>query len=82
MVKVELDPTTRTKLDGVTEHVELCDEHGRTIGHFLPPEEFDRLFFNALAAETGHSAEELRQSFKETGGRPLKEIWQRLGQTS
>jgi hypothetical protein len=82
MIKVELDPRTRTKLDGVTEHAELCDENGRTIGHFLTPEEYDRMCYAALAAEIGHSAEDLWRSSQETSGRTLKEIWQRLGRDS
>jgi hypothetical protein len=81
MVKIELDPRTRTRLDGVAGHAELCDESGRTFGHFLSTQEYERLFYAALAAETGHSAEELKRSRNETGGRTLKEIWQRLGRT-
>jgi hypothetical protein len=81
MIKVEIDPKTRTKLEGMTEQVELCDEAGRTVGHFLPPEVFDRLLYAALAAETGHSAEELKRMRNETGGRTLKEIWRSLGRT-
>jgi hypothetical protein len=72
----------RTKLDGVTQHVELCDESGRTIGHFLPPSVYDELFYAALAAESPHSPQELRLSHQETGGRTLKEIWKSLGRTS
>ncbi len=81
MARVELDPTTRTKLAGVKEHVELCDESGHILGHFLSTQEYERLFYAALAAETGHSAEDLKRSRNESGGRTLKEIWQRLGRT-
>ncbi len=81
MVKLELDSAMRTKLDGVTQHVELCDESGRTIGHFLPPSVYDELFYAALSVGTPYSPEELRRLHAQTGGRTLKEIWQSLGRT-
>ena len=79
MIKVELDPCRRAKLDGVIELVELCDENGRTVGYFLSSEEYERLIYTALAAEGPHSPEELMRLRNETGGHTLKEIWQSLG---
>ena len=82
MVKLEIDSGLRTKLEGVTEQVELCDESGRTLGHFLPPALYEHLFYAALAVEGPHSAEELQRRHQETGGRPLSEIWRDLGRTT
>ena len=82
MVKLELNAEMRSKLGGLNQQIELCDETGRTVGHFLPTAIYDELFYAALAAESPHSAEELRRCHQETGGRTLKEIWQSLGRTS
>ena len=82
MVKLELDAEMRSKLSGLNQQIEFCDEEGRTVGHFLPTAVYDNLFYAALAAETPYSAEELRRHRQETGGRTLKEIWLSLGRTS
>jgi hypothetical protein len=81
MGKVILDAELRTRLNGLNEPLEVCDESGRTVGHFLPLETFDDLYYAALAAESPHSKEELRRRHRETGGRSLKEIWTSLGRT-
>ena len=79
MNKIVLDPELRAKLNGLNEQVELCDESGRAVGQFLPTALYEELFYSALAAETSHSKEELRRRHRETGGRPLADLWKRLG---
>ena len=81
MSKVTLDPQLRAKLNGLNEHVEVCDESGHTVGHFLPASLYEELFYKALAAESPHSKEELKRRHHETGGRSLAEIWRSLGRT-
>ena len=77
MSKVILDADLRRKLNGLNEPLEICDENGQSVGHFLPTPVFDELFYSALAAESPHSKEELRRRHQESGGRPLAEIWKR-----
>jgi hypothetical protein len=71
MGKVTLDEDLRRKLNGLNEPLEVCDETGRTVGHFISTGLFEELFYAALAAETPHSKEELRRRHREMGGRPL-----------
>ncbi len=78
MGKLTLDSDLRNKLKGLNEHLEVCDEKGRTIGHFLPHPLYEDLFYTALAVESPHSKEELKRRHRESGGRSLAEIWQRL----
>lgn len=81
MSKLIIDQVLRSKLNGLNEQMELCDEAGQTVGHYLPADVYERLFYAALATECPHSAEELKRRHQETGGRPLAEIWKRLGRT-
>lgn len=81
MDKLTLDPDLRTKLNGLDTPLEVCDESGRTVGHFLPAAVYQELFYAALAAETPHSKDELKRRHQETGGRSLAEIWKSLGRT-
>ena len=79
MGKLTLDADLRTKLNGLNEPIELCDETGQLVGHFLPRAVYDDLFYAALAAQSPHSKDELRRRHEETGGRSLTEIWKSLG---
>ncbi|HWE35005.1 MAG TPA: hypothetical protein VG406_00420, partial [Isosphaeraceae bacterium] len=59
--------------------VELRDESGRTLGHFLPEEDYRRLL---LASAEAHLTDEaLERARCEPGGRTLAEIWGRLGRS-
>jgi hypothetical protein len=80
MTKLVLDADLRSRLNGLDKELEICDEAGRTLGHFLPAAAYDELFYAALAAESPYSKEELRQQHQETRGRSLAEIWRDLGQ--
>lgn len=81
MTKLTLDVGLRSKLNGLDEPIEVCDEAGQTVGHFLPAPVFDDLLYAALSAESPHSKEELRRRHQETNGRSLAEIWRDLGRT-
>lgn len=79
MQTVTLDPALRAKLDDLHGPVELRDEAGRTLGHFLPAEEYRRLL---LASAGPHLTDEaLDRARREPGGRTLAEIWERLGRS-
>jgi hypothetical protein len=77
MSKVILDDVLRAKLNGLNEQVEICDETGRTVGHFVPADFFKELLYTWANAQV--TDEELEQARRQTGGRPLAEIWKRLG---
>jgi hypothetical protein len=79
MTKVTIDNTLRSKLNGLDEQIELCDESGRTLGHFLPADTYARLIYDWVNAQV--TDEELEQARQEPGGRPLEEIWKSLGRT-
>jgi hypothetical protein len=80
MTKVLIDESLRSKLNGLNEEMELCDESGRTPGHFLPADLFRKLLYAYAESECPYSKEELERMRQETGGRSLAEIWERLGQ--
>ena len=80
MGKVMLDTDLRSRLNGLDQHLEICDEQGKTLGHYLPAEQFDRLLYSL--AETQRpplSEEEIKRRRSQRNGRPLKEIWRSLG---
>jgi hypothetical protein len=79
MTKVILDEILRAKLNGLDEHLELCDEEGRTLGHYLPAIEYKELLVDWSKARA--SVEELDRRMQEPGGSTLAEIWARLGNT-
>jgi hypothetical protein len=74
MTKITIDAATVAKLKDAREMVELRDEAGRIVGHFLPgpPRDADG---NIIVP---FSEEELERRSRESGGRPLKEIFDDL----
>lgn len=63
MNKVILDPSLRAKLNGLNEHVEVCDEQGHTLGFFLPPDIYHKLLY--AWAKTQFTDEEIAQARRE-----------------
>jgi hypothetical protein len=61
--KVILDLSLRAKLNGLNEHLEVCDEDGRTLGFFLPPDLHQKLLY--AWAKTQFSDEEIEQARRE-----------------
>jgi hypothetical protein len=78
MSQIAFDEFLRSKLNGLDEHVELCDECGRIVGHFLPDQVYKRLVYHWVNAQV--TDEELDAASTEPGGRSLEEIWKSLGQ--
>lgn len=76
MTKLVLDPSLRAKLHNV-EAAELCDEAGRTFGHFLSEEAYRRLVYSWANDQV--TDEELQRRLAEPGGRTLAEIQTDLG---
>lgn len=67
MSKVVLDDDLRAKLNGLNEEVEVCDAAGRTLGRFLPEQEYWRLMYDLAKAEFSDDAE-LEEARRESGG--------------
>lgn len=79
MSQVILDEALRSKLNGLSEQLEILDESGRTLGRFVPEDAYRQMLYAAAAAACPHSPEELERRRQETGGKTLAEIWQKLG---
>jgi hypothetical protein len=73
MDKIILDPTLREKLNGLDRELELCDETGRTLGHYLPEAAYRKLVLASLQVRL--TEEEIEQRRQQRGtGRSLAEI--------
>lgn len=79
MNKVIIDPTLRAKLHGFANQVELCDESGQTVGHFVPDSVYRE--FLRVWADARLSDDELERRRKEPRGRTLAEIWRSIGRS-
>jgi hypothetical protein len=76
MSRLTLDNATLAKLQGLSEPVDLCDEQGRVVGHYVPyPGGIP-----ADALELDISEEELDRRAANFHGRPLEDLvaeWER-----
>lgn len=79
MSEVIVDADLRARLNGLREQLAFRDEHGNVIGHFVPVEEDEELFVPPPEDKCPYTPEELDRARKQTGGRPLKELWKELG---
>ena len=81
MTKVTLDESLRAKLNGLNEELEICDTDGRTVGHFVPSDQYREMVYAWVESQSGITEEELQRRIREeTGkGRTLAEIWKDLG---
>lgn len=79
MQTIVLDPELRAKLNGLDQEVEIRDEAGKTVGHYVPEALYRKMLYAAAEAACPYSEEELERMRHETGGRPLAEIWKSLG---
>jgi hypothetical protein len=70
--KVTGDPALRSTLKDLREPLEMCDEAGRTVGHFLPTEVYEHL--SGEWAKLKYPLAELERRQQETGGRTTKEV--------
>jgi hypothetical protein len=78
MSKVIVDDELRAKLNGLNADLEFCDPNGEPLGYFVPKDEYMRLLY-AWERQQPVDLEELERRAREPGGRPLAEIWKRLG---
>lgn len=78
MSRVVLDAELRAKLNGLGVEIEICDESGNTLGHFLPASVYRELM--RAWSKANLSDAELERRRQEPRGRTLSEIWKSLGQ--
>lgn len=74
MKNINLAPGLGSQFDGVSEELEVCDEAGRSLGHFLPNGMYAKLLYAAVEAACPFSPEELARRRQEREGKPLAEI--------
>jgi len=81
MDKLLLDPTTRSRFNGLDRYSEVCDETGQTLGFFLPPE-FHHEVMYAWAKALFSEAElaEARAEVRSQGGYTTPEVIARLNE--
>jgi hypothetical protein len=73
MNRVTVEDSLRNQLLGLAAPVEVVDETGRPLGHFVP-----RISMSA-PDDCPYSLDQLDAMRSESGGRPLAEIWKSLG---
>jgi hypothetical protein len=76
MCKLILDRELRAKLNGFNDEMELVDEQGNTLGHFLPEAQYRKLAYAWANAQV--TDDELIKASQEPGGRPLSDVWNDL----
>jgi hypothetical protein len=69
MTKVIVDPATEAKLAAARKTLEICNNRGRVLGHFVP-----NLNLGEVSMEPQISQEELDRRERAGGGRPLVDI--------
>ena len=74
MSKIVLDAELRAKLNGATKAVEITDEDGNVIGHFLPVEAFERIMSFLLPPATDKEIAEARAEMLAHGGVSSEEL--------
>jgi hypothetical protein len=70
MVRVTIDETFRSMLGRLDSPLELCDESGRVVGHFIPQQ--DRSMYEGVVSPVPDK--ELERRLSEEPGRPLGDI--------
>jgi hypothetical protein len=81
MGKLILDADLRTKLNGGTSGFEVCDDAGRTVGYYLPRDEYVRLIYAIELARPPMPKEEREEALRdirENGGATTAEVLDHL----
>jgi hypothetical protein len=71
--RITADDVLRKKLGDLAVPLEVCDDSGKALGHYLPAETYRALLYSS-ANEPQISSEELQARFAEPGGRKLADI--------
>ena len=81
MSKITLDAALRSKLNGLNEELEVCDESGETVGHYMPREAYRKMLYLIAELQYPRTKEELAELRKQTGGMTLAEFWKKMGRS-
>ncbi len=73
MNRVTVGDSLKSQLDGLAAPVEVVDESGRPLGHFVPRTSM------STPDNCPYSIDELDAMRSESGGRTLAEVWKTLG---
>ncbi len=77
MSTIVLDADLRAKLNGLNEEVDVRDEAGNIVGHFVPHEKYHRMLCKTI--DIPFSKEEIERMRKSGGGSTLAEFWKKMG---
>jgi hypothetical protein len=78
MSAVVLGPEFTSKLNGLNEDLELRDETGRVLGHFVPSDLYHKMLSAWAELTCSKTAEELEQLRQQPGTQTWAEIKRRL----
>ena len=73
MNRVILPQIAASQLNGLTQPVDICDEHGLVLGHFVP------LLVDDPMSSCPHTPEQLNGLRSLPATRTLQDIWATLG---
>ena len=76
---VMLDPDLKGKFNGLNEDLAIHDEAGQPVGHFVPIEQYRKMYVAWLMSTCPYTEEELEDARRQTGGKSWAEIKARLG---
>jgi hypothetical protein len=77
MNTITLDADLRAKLNGLNERIDVCDEVGKVVGHFIPSAEFQRLLLKDV--KVPFTEAQIEQFRKSGGGCTPEEFWKKIG---
>jgi hypothetical protein len=78
MSKITVDQLLASKLNGLNTQLQFCDASGKTLGFFIPLEEYEKLVFEWVKIK--YPPEELERIAQEPGERTTAEVLARLNQ--
>ena len=66
MSRITLDDALKSRLNGMNETMDVCDETGKVVGHFLPDDVYRKLIYAWANAEFDKDPGGLRPPAKST----------------
>ena len=75
---VVLNPELKGQLNGLNEDLELQDESGNTLGHFVPTEQYRKMLYAWVESTCPFTEDELEARSKQPATRTWEQIKARL----
>ncbi len=79
MSAITIDPQLRTRLNNLTEPMELRESDGSIVGRFIPEEEYRRIQKELALAACPYTEEELARLRLQRKGGSLADFWKKQG---